>query len=260
MGREGMMEGDMTRSILFLRVLVKDGERALLQRDGRYVGVLGPGAHRLFDPLWKLKAETFGVVRTEFPGERYAVLKAERPEIAAELFEAVETLADELAIVSLDGRPAHLMAPWQVRVYWKVATKVTVERIDVAGDPKVSTRHLALIERQRNPHVAETVVENHEAGLLYVEGRLVERLAPGRHAYWTVGRKVEVTKIDLRPQAVEITAQEMLTKDRIALRVTLTALRRIVDPERAVSAVVDVDGWMYSLVDVAIAVAVAAAA
>jgi hypothetical protein len=36
------------------------------------------------------------------------------------------------------------------------------------------------------------------------------------------------------PQAVEITAQEMLTRDRIALRVTLTAFRRIVDPERIV--------------------------
>ena len=106
--------------------------------------------------------------------------------------------------------------------------------------------------------MAETVVENHEAGLLYVEGRLVERLAPGRHAYWTVNRKVEVKRVDLRPQAVEITAQEMLTKDRIALRVTLTALRRIVDPERAVSAVADVDGWLYRLVQFAIREAVAA--
>ena len=85
------------------------------------------------------------------------------------------------------------------------------------------------------------MVENHEAGLLYVEGRLVERLAPGRHAFWTVGRKIEVKRLDLRPQAVEITAQEMLTKDRIALRVTLTAFRRIVDPERVVAAVADVD-------------------
>ena len=81
------------------------------------------------------------------------------------------------------------------------------------------------------------MVENHEAGLLYVEGRLVERLSAGRHAYWTVGRKVAVMRLDLRPQAVEITAQEMLTKDRIALRVTLTAFRRIVDPERVVNAV-----------------------
>jgi len=49
----------------------------------------------------------------------------------------------------------------------------------------------------------------------------------------------------------------MLTKDRIALRVTLTAFRRIVDPQRAVSEVPDVDAWLYRLVQFAIREAVA---
>ncbi len=73
----------------------------------------------------------------------------------------------------------------------------------------------------------------------------------------SAGRKIEVKRLDLRPQAVEITAQEMLTKDRIALRVTLTAFRRIVDPERVVAAVPDVDAWLYRLVQFAIREAVA---
>jgi regulator of protease activity HflC (stomatin/prohibitin superfamily) len=243
--------------VLTLRVTVKDGERALLARDGRLERVLEPGRHRFIDPLRQLKADIYSVVRAEFPAERYAVLKAARPDLVADLFEAVETRADELAIVSLDGRPALLLGPWQIRVYWKVATRVEVERIDVTRDPKVAPRHLMMVARERNAHLAEHVIENHEAGLLYVEGRLAERLAPGRHAFWTAGRKIEVKRFDLRPQAVEITAQEMLTRDRIALRVTLTAFRRIVDPERAVAAIADVDGWLYRLVQFAIREAVA---
>jgi regulator of protease activity HflC (stomatin/prohibitin superfamily) len=248
----------MIRHLFVLRVTVADGERALLLRNGRLERVLVPGRYRLLDLKRELTVEKFAVVRAEFPAERYAVLNAAQPRLAAELFEAVETKADEVVIVSLDGRPAHLMAPWQTRVFWKVATRIDVERIDVVSDPKVTPRHLAMLERARNTLIAETVVENHEAGLLYVEGRFVERLAPGRHVYWTVGRKVEVKRLDLRPQAVEITAQEMLTKDRIALRVTLTTFRRIVDPERAVGAVADVDAWLYRLVQFAIREAVAA--
>jgi regulator of protease activity HflC (stomatin/prohibitin superfamily) len=247
----------MTWHFLTVHVTVKDGERALLTRNGRLERVLEPGRHRLFDPRHQLTAEVLKVVRAEFPAERYAVLCAARPDLAAELFEAVETKANEVAIVSLDGRPVALMLPWQVRVYWKVATSVEVERIDVSSDPRVSARHLAMIERTRSTVVTEAVVENHEAGLLYVEGRLLERLAPGRHAFWIVGRKIEVKRLDLRPQAVEITAQEMLTKDRIALRVTLTAFRRIVDPERMVGVVPDVDAWLYRLVQFAIREAVA---
>jgi regulator of protease activity HflC (stomatin/prohibitin superfamily) len=247
----------MTWHLLMLHVTVKDGERALLTRNGRLERVLEPGRHRLFDPRHELAAEVFSVVRAEFPAERYAVLNAARPDLAARLFEFVATKANEIAIVSLDGRPVQLMSPWQARAYWKVATRVDVERIDVTSDPRVSARHLAMIERSRSTVVTEAVVENHEAGLLYLEGRFVERLASGRHAFWTVAHKVEVKRLDLRPQAVEITAQEMLTRDRIALRVTLTAFRRIVDPERVVAAVPDVDAWLYRLVQFAIREAVA---
>jgi len=248
----------MSRHLLMLRVTVKDGERAFLTRNGRFERVLEPGRHRLLDPKRELAAEVFQVVRADFPADRYAVLKAARPDLVAELFEAVETGAGEIAIVKLDGRPLVVLGPWLTRVYWKVATRVEVERIDVASEPKVAPRYLAMIDRARSTYISETVIENHEAGLLYVEGRFVERLAPGRHAYWSVDRKVEVKRLDLRPQAIEITAQEMLTKDRIALRVTLTAFRRIVDPERAVGAVADVDAWLYRLVQFAIREAVAA--
>ena len=185
------------------------------------------------------------------------MLKSARPDLAAALFEAVETKADELAIVSFDGRPVHLMGPWSTRVFWKVATKIDVERIDVASDPKVAAAPSRDDRARAQRVLLEPVVENHEAGLLFVEGRFVERLAPGRHAFWTVDRKVEVKRLDLRPQAVEITAQEMLTKDRIALRVTLTVFRRIVDPERVGAAIADVDGWLYRLVQFAIREAVA---
>ena len=103
----------MNRLVLMLRVTVKDGERAFLMRNGRFERVLEPGRHPLFDPLRGLAVELHHVVRAEFPAERYAVLKAARPDLAAEMFEPVETKADEVAIVSLDGRPSHLMGPWQ---------------------------------------------------------------------------------------------------------------------------------------------------
>ena len=125
----------MTWHLLMKTLTVKDGERALLTRNGRLERVLEPGRHRLFDPRNELKAEVFKVIRAEFPVERYLVLKAARPDLAAELFEAVETGANEVAIVNLDGRPMQLMTPWQARVYWKVATQVDVERIDVAASP-----------------------------------------------------------------------------------------------------------------------------
>ena len=63
--------------------------------------------------------------------------------------------------------------------------------------------------------------------------------------------------MDLRPTPLEVTAQEILTKDRINIRVTLTAFYRIVDPERAVTAAADLPSTLYRLVQFAIREAVA---
>ena len=156
----------MNRHLFTLRVTVKDGERAFLMRNGRFERVLEPGRHAFFDPRRELSVELHNVVRAEFLADRYAVLKTARSDLAAALFEAVETKADEIAIVSLDGRPVHLMAPWQTRVFWKVATNVEAERIDIARDPKVSPRHLTMVARERNTLVTEHVVENQVNSIL----------------------------------------------------------------------------------------------
>ena len=49
------------------------------RQHGEESRVLERGRHRLFDPSGRLTAETFNVVRTEFPADRHAMLKAARP-------------------------------------------------------------------------------------------------------------------------------------------------------------------------------------
>ncbi len=100
-------------------------------------------------------------------------------------------------------------------------------------------------------------VEAHEAGLLFVDGKLTERLPAGRHAFWAVGRTVKIQKVDTRPTPLEVTAQEILTKDRVGIRVTLTAFTRVIDPEKAALAAGDVANTLYRLVQFAIREAVA---
>ena len=169
----------------------------------------------------------------------------------------MQTGANEVAIVSFDGEPKHLVVPNTTRAFWKTLTQVDVERIDAGAAIRVEKRHLDKLQVNQVGVVVSAVVEAHEAGLLIVDGKLEERLPPGRHAFWAVGHIVRIAKIDLRPQPIEVTAQEILTKDRVGIRVTLTAFYRIVDPEKALLASSDVGGTLYRHVQFAIREAVA---
>jgi regulator of protease activity HflC (stomatin/prohibitin superfamily) len=239
-------------------VVVKDDERGFLSRDGRFVRLLAPGRFTSFDPAHQLSVEVVKVVRAEIAPERALLLRRSHRPVAEQNFEIVQAGPTEVAIVSFDGEPKHLVPPNTTRAYWKALTSVDVELIDTENEFRVAKRYLDKLDPARSAGViAFAVVEAHEAGLLMVDGELKERLPPGRHAFWQVGRTVKITKIDLRPQPLEVTAQEILTKDRVGIRVTLTAFTKVTDPEKAALATADVSATLYRLIQFAIREAVA---
>ncbi len=239
------------------RLTVFDNQRALLRKDGRYQRLLGPGRIAIYDPSHRLTALKFEVVRSELDKDIARIIEVEDPTAAREQLAFVRTGANEVAIVRLDGEPTHLVRPNSTRVFWKCMTDVDVEIIDVGTERRLTDEQLSALNLERNTTVTHSVVEAHETALLLVNGELVEVLDPGRHAFWNVNRQVEIRHVDLRPQLLEVTAQEILTKDRVGIRVTLSAFYRVTQPETAGLATADLRETLYRLVQFAIREAVA---
>lgn len=249
----------MSRLSFWTTAIVKDDERAFLRRDGRFVKLLEPGRFAEFDPLRQLSVEVVKILRAEIAPERALMIAKTDPDIAEENLAIIQAGPTEVAIVSMDGEPKHLVLPNSTRAFWKTLTKVEAEVIDTAQALRVEKRHLDKLDAARaGGTIVTSVVDANQAGLLFVDGVLIERLAPGRHAFWSVGRTVRIQLIDLRPNPVEVTAQEILTKDRVGIRVTLTAFARVVDPEKAALSSTDVNATLYRLIQFAIREAVAA--
>ena len=185
------------------------------------------------------------------------VIEKNHPELAARLFEIVSTGEEEVAIVSFDGRPVHLVGPWKTRYFWKVLTKVSTEFIDTTRDRRVSKKQRNAIDPASTSLIVDETVLQHEAGLLFVDGEVVEELKPGRHSFWQVHNRVLVSRHDLRPRPIEISAQEILTRDRISLRVTLTAYVQVKDVLKAWEATEDYDKYIYLLAQLAVREAIA---
>lgn len=248
----------MANPLHWFKLTVFDDERAILRRDGRLVRLAGPGRVQSYDPSHRLSATKYKVVGTECPADVARVLAAADPAAARDNLEFVQPGPTEVAIVKLDSEPLHVVKPNTTRVFWKAVTDVSVVLIDTNADPRVSKDHLALLNVDKVTTVVSTVIAPHEVGLLLIDGELAEHLKPGRHAFWRVNREVEIRRVDLKPQILEVTAQEILTKDRVGVRVTLSAFYRITDAEKAGLATANVSDTLYRLVQFAIREAVAA--
>jgi regulator of protease activity HflC (stomatin/prohibitin superfamily) len=71
------------------------------------------------------------------------------------------------------------------------------------------------------------------AGLVYVDGKLTGRIGPGAYGFWRFNHNVAVEVLDLRMQAMEVTGQEILTRDKVSLRLNLAATWRYTDVLKA---------------------------
>lgn len=101
------------------------------------------------------------------------------------------------------------------------------------------------------------IVFEHERGLLYRLGKLEKTLTPGGYRFW-FWEKVAVQKVDMRLCSLVVGGQEMLTADRVEVRVSLLVHYAVVDPVLAISKVTMYIDRLYQDVQLALRKAVAA--
>ena len=64
-------------------------------------------------------------------------------------------------------------------------------------------------------------------GFLEIDGEPIEVLTSGSYVWWQFNHTIKVTQFDLRLQNMEVNGQDILTKDRVGLRINLSALWQI---------------------------------
>jgi regulator of protease activity HflC (stomatin/prohibitin superfamily) len=102
----------------------------------------------------------------------------------------------------------------------------------------------------------ELIIKDTHRALWYEDGVLTQVLGAGRHQYprrWPFVRvpQVNVVLVDMRERDLTIKGQEILTSDKVAIRVSIVVSLRVVDPTLAVHAVDDYEARIYTDVQLA---------
>jgi len=242
---------------MYYTFIVSEKQRGLLIRDGRFIRMLEPGRQRIFDPLGRYDFELFDA--TGIFASPWAELIAKRhPEIAADYFVTVRVEEGKVAVVRRDGRASAIVRPGETVHVWSVLKTVEVEMFDVIAQPRLTREQLVAFEKATTvlpstlSNIAVVSVGEAEETLVFFDGELIETVGPGRYGYWQIGRKVTSRTVDMRPLPVEVTAQEILTRDKVSLRVTLTAFVKVIDVRRAALSTPDFQAHVYKLVQFAV--------
>lgn len=242
------------------RVVIGDAERGLVYRNRRFERVLAPGVYRLFAWRDKLEVVVHDIRKPEYAGNDVDALIAALGARLGETFVLADIGMDEVGLVSKNGRLEDVLAPGVRQLYWRGLVQVDVETVSLAEGlrvtPEVARRLRQLGALARVAVVLEVPAES--AGLVFVDNMLVQVLGAGSYAFWNFRKNVAVETIELRVQSMEVSGQELLTRDKVSLRVNLAASVRVTDPVAARTQVAKYGDYVYRELQYGLRKAVAA--
>lgn len=227
---------------MFTTIRVKLNERVVVFKHGLPLRALGPGRHVLWEThLTEQRWSTDQLVFQALPEIR-AILPGE-------WFEQVTLGVRERGVLWKDGVPKVFLRPGTHR-YWKVDPSVRLEVLSVdAPIPELTNELVAILPRDE---YTDVLVREHERGLENVQGRLARTLGPGRYAFWSnPNARVEIQVVDVRRVQVAIVGQELMTRDKVTLRLSLAVEYAVVDAALATNAVTSPKDSVYLLVQLA---------
>jgi regulator of protease activity HflC (stomatin/prohibitin superfamily) len=218
---------------MFKRVKVRSYEYGLYFREGEFKRLLSPGRYWFFDPLLKTQVDVVSQRSPWLVHEKLDVIV--KSGALTGRAEVVDLKDYERALVWIDGRFSHILPPG-LYAYWTGAKDVRIEIVDAR---KVRFQHPDFKVIVRSLCAAQVLdictIERNHVGVSFQDGEYVETLPPGEYAFWHKVAASKVVEVDLREQTLDIAGQEIMTADKVSLRMNAVVTYRIVDARQAVT-------------------------
>ncbi len=239
---------EMNAMLGMKRITIAQYERGLKFRNRSFEAVLEPGVHWLFDPFNRTEVKVYDIAVPEFEHPRVDVLIADARALIERHLIIVELGDREVGLVYKNERLVSVLPPGKRQLYWRGPVSVRVDVKDISRDFALdadTARILARAGAAVNTSIGSVEVPDTSVGLLIADGELREVLKPGLTAFWKFQRNVKVELVDLRLQTMEVAGQEILTRDKVSLRVNLTALWQVLDAVQARTRLVNFVEYVY---------------
>ncbi len=229
----------------FKRVKVRGYEVGLHFRDGEFRELLDVGSHWIFDP--------FNRAGVEVVSRRAPFLAHEKLDLIVKsgalkgYAEVIDLNDDHRALVWIDGRFARVLSPGQY-AFWLGQRDVRVEIVDVRS-PRFEHDDLKVVLQNLNPAARDQLetgsVNRGCVGVVFLDGRFAGVLDPGPWAFWKRSAEVRVVEVDLRETTIDVPGQEIISADKVTLRLNASATYHVVDPRKAVCTIDDHKQALY---------------
>ncbi len=224
-------------------MIIKNNERAIVIKKGKVINYLQPGKQQR--PIFS------EIVRFNIYEVLYLPLDIKNQLLKMETFIQdvidVKILDNQIGLLYKNGIYKEILESGEY-LFWK-----NEEDIEV----KVYTMDQEEINEEVIPYIpvkyyTRVVIDAFSRGILNINKSFKELLEPGVYYFWTYNNTVECEAIDTRVQVFDMVGQEMLTKDKVTLRINFMCRYKVVDIYKVVSTIQNYKEQLYLNVQIAL--------
>ena len=170
----------------------------------------------------------------------------------ATMLEVVEVKEHEIVLYYANGLFREVLGTGRY-AFWKGYEENSFTQVDLSKVAISEPISKTILENMKvKSYVRKFQIMSYEQGLLFVNDAFQQKLESGVYYFWNNTIPIEVKKVDVRQQQIEILGQELLTKDKATLRMNFFARYQVTDLIKAIVENKDFEKQLYVMLQLAL--------
>jgi len=231
-----------------MKLIINETQRGFLFKNGVYKKVLMPGKHYIKSIFGETFALSSVFESVNVPAVDISVLlrdKAFRDGVSC-----IDVPDGQIAIHKEDGRIVSVLKAG-THCFWNDLREHTFDLVTLSDVEitKYKPEELAAIPAN---YYKVVNIPTGETGLLYIGGKFERELESGTHYLWDTMQKISFGTVDMRSQQLDIAGQEILTADKVSLRINFVCTYKVTDAVKIIGEIKDYKAQIYTLTQLAL--------
>ena len=231
-----------------MKIIINENERGFLLKNGVYRKMLSPGKHAIKSYLGETYARVNVTKPVEIANVDIAVLL--RDKTFADSVTRIDVPDGCIAIHKEDKRIVGTLKPGTY-CFWNFYREHTFVLIDTSKAEITDLTREQLTAIPRNLYIRIEVPEG-ETGLLFFDGKFERKLESGSYYFWNNMQTITCQSVDQRAQQLDITGQEILTADKVSLRINFVCTYKITDAVKIAGEIKDYKAQIHTTTQLAL--------
>lgn len=207
-----------------MKTIINENQRGLLFKNGQFIKMLKPGR---YNSRFHKTIEVLSI--NEQINSSYATLDTLLKNSDMQQSSThIHVQDEELALHYINGQ-FHEVLPTGQYAFWNIYDQHTFEIIDIKDCHINNDIPQYIFSKIPTQYYTQIDVMYYEKTRLFFDNQFVQLLDCGTYYFWKNKTKIDYEIIDTRLTQMNIIGQEILTQDKVSLRITFVCYYKICD-------------------------------